>query len=100
MCYLKDMFPPKRTKDATTFLNGMLSSLIRAGLEAHVEIQLNPDPLDAGSFMVRVPLRVPIPKNGWAPMRTYMRQYSKLSGWHLERARQTRGFLDLTILSS
>lgn len=85
------MFPPKRTTSVTEWLENLLSTLARGGLEINKNIGLDED--DDGKYSVKIKLMSPIPKEGWEPFKLYANQYSQLSGWKIERVRQERGCL-------
>ena len=66
------MFPPQAT-DETTAVNGLLESLMRAGLEATGLVQHN------GEWVVRL-YSMP-PEKGMTPLRAYARSYLSACGY-------------------
>ncbi len=85
------MFPPKRTASVTKWLEDMLTSLRRGGLEFSWDILLE-EP-EEGLHDVKVRLLTPIPRDGWLNFRTYVQQYSFVAGWRVEKLRQAGRFL-------
>ena len=92
------MFPPKRTKEITKWLESMLSSLCRAGLEMSGDIGLDPIEDEKYSIMVRTPHLVEQP--AWGYMKDYIKQYALESGWRVEKIRQVRGAILILALKS
>lgn len=84
------MYPPKRTDDVTVWLEGLLASLGRAGLEYGNDIGLDET---AEGYEVTVRLSAPIPKEGWEPLKEYIPSYSIRAGWFVEDLRQTKRVL-------
>ena len=85
------MFPPKPTEDVTKWLESLLSSLARGGLEVSGDIGLDQIEDEKYSVMIRTPQ--PVPSLGWGPLRMYVRQYALASGWRVDKFRQIRGAL-------
>jgi hypothetical protein len=85
------MFPPANTDNVNKWLEDMLSSLTRAGLIANPEVVV--DKIEDGKLSVLIRLHDSIPKSGWSPLRKYLEQYGKASGWRVEKIRQPRGAL-------
>lgn len=83
------MFPPKKTSTEAA-VEGLVASLQRAGLEATAIIQ---DPAN-GDWVVRL-VSMP-PKNGVAPLVSYIKQYLRASG-HQASARLSRCRLRITV---
>lgn len=80
------MFPPKRTDKVTEWLERLLSTLVRGGLEVHENVGLDED--DNGGYSVKVKLMSPIPKGGWDPLKEYVKEYSLRTGWRVYKIRQ------------
>lgn len=92
------MFPPRRSKDITEWLQHLLSSLRRGGLEFHDDIKL--DELPEGGHSIRLQLISPVPKEAWGNFKSYVLQYSYVEGWKVEQLRQTTRPLTLTFRAS
>jgi len=91
------MFPPKKTEDVTKWLEDMFSSFVRGGLEMDWDIALDGQP-EGQTFVVKIRLLSPIPREGWPGFRTYLQQYAFVAGWRVEKLRQAGRFL--TFLAS
>lgn len=84
------MFPPKKTVEITEWIQNLFSSLVRAGLDMNWDLELKEEGDVAD---VRIQLKAPVPKSGWAVFRQYVHQYSMVSGWRVGNLRQTGRFL-------
>lgn len=87
------MYPPKATKSPSEWLEWLLTSLGRAGLEFSWDIGL--DENDYG-VDVKVRLLVPIAKEGWTALKKYITTYSLVCGWSVKQLRQTGRWLTFT----
>lgn len=87
------MYPPRVVKNVTEWLEALLPSLGRAGLEFSEDIGLDEDEED---YEVTVRLRAPIPQAGWEALREYITTYSFLCGWRVENLRHTGAKLIFT----
>jgi len=85
------MFPPQPTDRVDKFLEGVLSSLVRGGLELIGDINL--DQIENGKFSVMVRIRREMQDESLVPLKNYVKLYAQASGWKLEKARQVRGAL-------
>lgn len=79
------MWPPARTTDHEKWLEAMLDSLGRAGLEHGDFIGVEET---ARGISVKVTLRAPVPKADWPLLRNYISSYSIRAGWLVEDLRQ------------
>lgn len=85
------MFPPKPADKVTDWLENMIASLARGGLSVHENVLLD-EPED-GPYNVELHLRQPVPKEGWPSFRNYVQQYALVSGWRVEKLRQSKSKL-------
>lgn len=85
------MFPPQPTDRVEKFLEGVLSSLVRGGLELIGDINL--DRIENGKFSVMVRILREMPDESLVPLKNYLKLYAQESGWKLEKTRQVRGAL-------
>lgn len=76
------MFPPKPSTNASEWLNGLWSSLQRAGdhfgSDAHLENGSD------GSVRLRTRMEKALPKEIKPVVLTYMRQYARICGWDVK----------------
>lgn len=84
------MYPPKRTESVTEWLERLLTSCARGGLDFDWDIKL--DESEQG-VDVKVLLRAPIPKEGWEFLKNYITTYSLVCGWAVKQLRQTPRWL-------
>ena len=82
------MFPPQATDTADKWLEQMLSSLERAGLELSKDIVL--DKIEDGKLSVLIRANH-VADAAWKPLKQYMQQYSQACGWRIEKVCQVRG---------
>lgn len=87
------MYPPKRSESVTEFLEALLASLLRAGLEFDPNIGLDEEEY---GFEVKVQLLQPIPQKGWQHLREYIPTYSLVCGWQVTELRHTARVLTFT----
>lgn len=87
------MYPPKRTNSVTEWLEHLMTSVARAGLEFDWDIGLDEE---EGRFDVKVRLLAPIAKEGWPALQHYITTYSLVAGWRVKQLRQTARWLTFT----
>lgn len=85
------MYPPKRTEVITEWLEWMLTSLARGGLDFDWQ-NIGLDETATG-YNVTVRLRLPIPKDGWEPLKNYIPPYSLVCGWRVGNLRHAKSKL-------
>lgn len=87
------MYPPKRTENITEFLEHLLTSAQRAGLEFDWNVGLDES---SSGYDVKVRLVLPIAKEGWPALKEYITTYSLVSGWSVKQLRYTLRWLTFT----
>lgn len=90
------MFPPVRTDNHETWLENMLTSLERAGLEFSHDIKVDKN---GSAIEVKVRLLYPIRKADWPALNNYIMSYSARSGWVVWDLRQNNVVLTFTASS-